>query len=433
MTNHLFAADFKETPYWWEAAPRPELPATPLPKEIDVAVIGSGYTGLQAAIQTARGGRSTLVLDAEAAGWGCSSRNGGLVSTSFKPSFAALAAKYGPERAHAILGEGHKALAWIGEFIAGEGLDCAFRVAGRFHGAHNPAAYEKLAQTFKEPQPKGLEVERHLVPRAEQPAELGTEFYHGGAVYPRHASLDPGRYHLGLLALAQGAGATVIPHCAVTGLAREGKGFQLATAQGQVAARQVVVATNGYSGELVPWLKRRIIPIGSYIIATAPLEPALMDRLMPKDRVLTDSRKLVYYYRPSPDRSRIVFGGRVSLTETDTRVSAPKLHADLCAIFPELISTPISHSWMGFVAYSFDSMPHLGQHEGLHYASGYCGSGVSLSSYFGMRLGQQVLGLEEGRTGIDGLTYQTRPFYSGNPWFLAPSIQYYRWRDSMNW
>jgi len=156
-----------------------------------------------------------------------------------------------------------------------------------------------------------------------------------------------------------------------------------------------------------------------------------MDKLMPKNRIASDTRKVVYYYRPSPDRKRILFGGRVSFNETDPRVSGPKLHADLVQLFPELATTRISHSWSGFVAYTFDELMHVGVHEGMHYAMGYCGAGVGTSSYFGMRIGQQVLGLAEGRTALNGLTMQTRPFYTGNPWFLAPSIRYYRWRDSL--
>jgi glycine/D-amino acid oxidase-like deaminating enzyme len=90
----------------------------------------------------------------------------------------------------------------------------------------------------------------------------------------------------------------------------------------------------------------------------------------------------------------------------------------------------ISHSWCGFVAYTFDELMHTGVHDGMHYAMGYCGAGVGTSSYFGMRIGQQILGLKEGTTALDGLPFQTRPFYTGNPWFLAPSIRYYRWLDS---
>ena len=167
------------------------------------------------------------------------------------------------------------------------------------------------------------------------------------------------------------------------------------------------------------------------MIATEALPEGLMDRLIPKNRIVSDTRKVVFYYRASPDRQRILFGGRVSHQETDPRVSGPKLHADMAAIFPELATVRISHSWCGFVAYTFDELMHLGKHDGLHYAMGYCGAGVGTSSYFGMRIGQQVLGLKEGQTALDGLAFQTRPLYSGNPWFLAPSVAYYRLRDRL--
>jgi len=171
----------------------------------------------------------------------------------------------------------------------------------------------------------------------------------------------------------------------------------------------VIVATNGYSGRLLPWLSRRLIPIGSYVIATEPLTQATMDRLFPTDRLASDTCRVIYYYRPSPDRSRIVFGGRVSATETDPRISAPRLKAQLVRIFPELAGTGISHSWVGTVAYSFDHLAHCGVHDGIHYAASYCGSGVSMASYLGMRTGQKVLGSQAGRTAFDGLPFPTRP------------------------
>jgi glycine/D-amino acid oxidase-like deaminating enzyme len=431
VTASLFAPDCKWTPYWWDQTPRPELPVRTLPAKADVLVVGSGYTGLNAALETARGGRHTIVVDAEAAGFGCSSRNGGQVSTSVKPHFEALAARHGRERARAILEEGIASLAWLGERIGAERIDCDYAVCGRFHAAHAAGQYEALARRIAS-QPKGLEVEAHMVPRSEQRSELGTDAYHGGAVYAQHAAVDPARYHQGLLQRAVDAGVTVVARCPATAIERDGGGFRVATPRGVVAARNVVVATNGYTGPTTPWFRRRVIPIGSYIIATEPLPADLMARLMPKARVVSDTRKLVYYYRPSPDRSRILFGGRVAFKETDPRVSAPRLHAELCRIFPELQGTRITHSWVGFVAYTFDTMPHLGCQDGLHYAMGYCGSGVSLASYFGTRIGQQVLGLKEGATALDGLTFQTRPLYYGDPWFLAASIMYYRWRDRQN-
>jgi len=428
MTDDALMQDCKTTPYWWEDVPRPVLPGAPLPASVDVAVVGAGYTGLHAALQTARGGRSTLVFDAEDAGWGCSSRNGGQVSTSIKPSYEQLARRHGPQRAFDILKEGQNSLAWITQFVREEGIECNFAQVGRFHAAHNAAQYQALEARVGS-QPAGLEVDAFMVPRERQREELGTDLYWGGAVYTQHCAVHPARYHQGLLERVMAAGAQVQARCPVLQISGSPGQFVLRSPQGEVRARDVVIATNGYTGNLTPWLRRRVIPIGSYMIATEPLPTELMDRLFPSNRIVSDTRKVVYYYRCSPDRRRVLFGGRVSHQETDPRISGPKLHADMVRLFPELRETRISHSWCGFVAYTFDELMHIGKHDGMHYAMGYCGAGVGTSSYFGMRMGQQVLGLAQGRTALDGLAFQTRPLYTGNPWFLAPSVAYYRWRD----
>lgn len=429
MTEDIFTADTKTTPYWWDHVPRPDIPVGAFPAKADVVVIGSGYTGLHAALQTARGGRHTLVLDAEDAGWGCSTRNGGQISTSIKPGHAELTRRHGLETATRIVQEGRNSLAFVEDFVRGEQIDCDFGVVGRFHAAHNPAQYEILARGL-ENQPKGLEVPAHVVPRSEQRSELGTDAYFGGIVLRAHASVDPARYHAGLLAKVQAAGATILPHTPAIGIARSASGFTVTTSRGVCEAQKVVIATNGYTGKLTPWLRRRVIPIGSYLIATEPLAPEVMARIMPKNRIVSDTRKVVYYYRASPDQRRILFGGRVSHNETNPMVSGPKLRDDLVKLFPELAKTRITHSWCGFVAYSFDELAHAGEHGGLHYAMGYCGSGVGMASYLGMRIGQQVLGLKEGQTTFNGIKFPTMPFYTGNPWFLAPSVMYYRWRDA---
>ncbi|WP_324755380.1 FAD-binding oxidoreductase [Roseovarius sp. Pro17] len=429
QSTDIWAADWSDTSYWLDGLAPPNLPETPLPREVDVVIVGSGYTGLNAAIEVARGGRSTLVLEAETPGWGCSTRNGGQISTSIKPSLDKLAARHGRDRAAAIRGEGRAALEWIEDRIKAENIDCDFRRAGRFHAAHTPAAYEELARdTEKLRRDEGIEV--HMIPRAEQRGELGTDTYYGGALFAAHSALNPALYHHGLLKTALAAGAQVLGQTPVLAISRSGARHEVETSRGPVLARDVIVATNGYTTALTPWQQRRVIPIGSYVIATEPLAKDLIDRLFPTDRVVSDTCKVVYYYRASPDRTRILFGGRVSASETDTRISGPRLHADMCRIFPELSTANISHSWMGTVAYTFDELAHTGTHDGVHYAMGYCGSGVSMASYLGMRMGQKVLGLAEGRTAFDDLPFPTRPFYTGRPWFLPAAVAWYRWRDT---
>lgn len=431
-----FTADYQEQPYWQEGTTSVAALTDELPTNVDVAVIGSGYTGLHTALQTARGGRSTVVLEARIPGQGCSTRNGGQISTSIKPSVAALASKFGMPRAKAIRQEGETALNWIEQFLRSESIECDFVRNGRYHAAHTPSHFETIAKQADELRQKEG-VEAHTVSKQEQRTELGTDVYHGGVVFPRHASLHAGRYHRGLLDTTLAVGATVIPHCTALSIDRTARGgsfqFQIKTSSGIVKARDVMIATNGYTSELTPWFHRRIIPIGSYIIATERLDEKLVDELFPTNRIASDTCRVVYYYRASPDRRRILFGGRVSANETDPSVSAPLLHQQMTRIFPQLQTTRISHSWAGTVGYTFDDLAHTGVHEGMHYAMGYCGSGVSMASYLGMRSGQKILNDAAGKTALDNLPFPSRPLYKGKPWFLPPIVSWYQWRDKQEY
>ncbi len=418
-------------PLWLDEAPPPPPLSEAPPAAADVAVIGSGYTGLHAAIQTARGGRSTVVVDAGDPGRGCSTRNGGQISTSVKPSFETLARRHGAERARAIRAEGTAALDWIESFVAAEGIECGFRRAGRIHAAHTPEAYEALARSAERIM-REEGVEAYAVPRARQRDEIGTDFYFGAVVNPGYASLHPAKYHRGLLNLALGAGAQVVPRCAALSVTPAGGGFVVETERGRILARDVVVATNGSTSRLTPWLRRRVIPIGSYVIATQELPRGTMDRLFPTGRVVVDTRRVVYYFGPTPDRRRVVFGGRVSAGEADPSAGGPLLHAQMARIFPELADARVTHAWRGFVAYTFDELAHCGVHDGVRHAMGYCGSGVSMASYLGMRTGLKVLGREDGRTAFDDLPFPTRPLYAGRPWFLPAAVAWRRWRDALD-
>jgi len=198
MKTPLLAPYYQDSPYWWDHTPRPILADIEIPRKVDVAIVGSGYTGLHAAIQTARNGRETLVLEAEQAGWGGSSRNGGQVSTSIKPNFTELSRRFGQEHARAILQEGENALEWVGRFVQEEGIDCDYLKVGRFHGAHTHGQYQLLKRQIKL-NPENFERETQLVTPAKQHEEIGSDYYHGGLLFPNHASLDPALYHQGLL------------------------------------------------------------------------------------------------------------------------------------------------------------------------------------------------------------------------------------------
>jgi glycine/D-amino acid oxidase-like deaminating enzyme len=412
----------KTTPYWWETSPLTRIERGELPARADCVVIGSGYTGLQAALRIARAGRSVVILEKGQPGEGCSTRNGGQISHSIKPGLATLTRRHGAEVARGIIAEGYASMAYVADFIRDEGIDCAYRACGRFDGAATPRAYREM-----EAQADGEN--RILVPRERMREEIGTDLYHGGIVHRRYASLDPGAYHAGLLAKVRAAGAAVHPETPVTAIDERPEEVRVTTPHGTITARDVVLATNGYTPGAASWHRRRVIPIGSYIIATEEQDPALIRQLFPTDRMICDSRRVIYYYRASPDGRRVLFGGRTSAGETGAQPAAARLRAEMCRLFPQLEGAGISHSWMGFVAFTFDKLAHTGKRGRLHHAMGYCGSGVGMASYLGMKMGLRVLGDPAGETAMTAPGFPTRPFYSGDPWFLPAAVTTYRLLD----
>ena len=217
----IFSTDFKPEPFWWDQSPSPNIEANKMPSAVDVAIVGSGYTGLCAALVLARGGRAVTVFDAENAGWGCSSRNGGQISTSIKPSYKSLMRRFGEKSAYDIVKEGHKSLEWLKDFISSENIECRFQVPGRFYAAHSQKEFDKLQKELSD-QPAGLRVPLKVVARSDQRQELGTDAYHGGAIFEVHASLDPAMYHRALLKRVLDAGVTIIPNCKVLGFKKTG-------------------------------------------------------------------------------------------------------------------------------------------------------------------------------------------------------------------
>jgi glycine/D-amino acid oxidase-like deaminating enzyme len=415
---------------WSEGRQAPAAVPDALPPAVDVLIIGAGYTGLSAARVLARAGRKVLVLDAAPFGGGCSGRNGGQVAYSIKPTLATLSARHGKEIAAGICAEGQRAIAHLRSLAQDEGLAFDWRPRGCFVGAHTPKAFAALVREA-ETHPSGYVQKAEIIPRSRQQEEIASEFYHGGCVYPDDTSIDPVKMLLALHQQAAASGAMIIHRCAVRALQKSEEGIEAATTFGPVRARQVLLATNGYSSALSPWHRRRVIPIGSYQIATEPLGQARMRELLPHGRNMGDSRRVVVYFRPSADGERIIFGGRAALAEKDPLVCVPRLKSMLAEIFPQLRNVGITHAWTGWVAYTFDSLPHLGRHDGIYYCMGYCGQGVTTAPYLGMRIAQQMLGLPEGATAFDGLPFPSRPYYYGTPWFLAASVLAYRVLDHL--
>ena len=420
----------KNTPYWWEEAPRPEGPPPPLPKECDIAVIGSGFTGLSAALTAARAGKSVAVFEADVPGYGASSRNGGGVgATPFKIKYSEAEAALGRDGALRLFKEGFNSVSHLENLIEREQIRCHYTRSGRYVGIHRASAEAGLRKEVGLLQDRlGLEVE--MVARKDQHEHIGSDFYLGGRFNHRDGVLHPGLLHQGLLERVQAAGAQVLGQTPVTATLKENGAFNVYTRRGTVRADKIVIGTNGYSGGAFGWLRDRMIPVTSNIIATEELDPALVKRLVPKGNMIVDTKRTVHYYRASPDSRRILMGGRPAMREAHWSVSARMLYDFMRKVWPELDGVKITHAWGGQLGFTFDKLPHIGEHDGIHYAGGYLGSGVAMSNYLGHKMALQAMGEPEGETALDNRTFPTMPFYSGNPWFLTAVAAYYRLRDT---
>jgi len=417
-------------PYWWQDAPPEPADQEPLPARVDVAVIGSGYCGMTAALGLARAGARVAVLDNDALGAGASTRNGGMVSGTVKLDWQHLARRHGAARAAALLDGARASFEFVEDLIAREGLAADYRRCGRLLLARSPRQLELWSR-----QVAALGERAHgvrLLPRARQREEIGSDRYHGGVLIEPAGGLHPARFHAALRAAARAAGALLHGHAGVLRMSRGAAGFALETARGALQATEVIVATNGYTGPLTPELRRRVVPVSSYIIATEELPPELTRRLSPNDRMFVDGNRMLAYFRLAPDGRRVLFGGRVSLHDVDERQSALGLYRRMVRIWPELAGCRLSHGWKGSVAFTFDRLPHMGISAGAHFAMGCNGSGVAMATYLGDQLAQKLLGRTNRPCPFDGLDFPTRPLYYGRPWFLPAIGAWYRWRDALD-
>ncbi|MGE3918413.1 MAG: NAD(P)/FAD-dependent oxidoreductase, partial [Hyphomicrobiaceae bacterium] len=360
-----------------------------------------------------------------------STRNGGIASGSLRHSFAEHARRFGEERAVAIDREGKEAREDLARFIAEERIDCDFKLTGRFTGASKPADYDSLAREG-ERLSKVLGIEAYAVSRAEQRNAIGTDFYHGGLVRKDIGGLHPAKLHAGLLRLVLAAGARVHGETPVLGIRSDGGVYEVQTSRGTVRAANVIVGTNGYTDGADPWLRRRLVPVRSRIIATAPISDNLMKELCPKGYMLGETRALHYYYRPSPDGTRILFGGRDGTIAGDPQWPTDSLRRALLDIFPVLEDVPITHSWFGHVAMNRDMIPRIFTKGGVRYAAGYCGSGVVWARWAGKKAALTLLDAPEAASALDFRPPKAVPLYAGKPWFMPLVFAWYATKDRMD-
>jgi gamma-glutamylputrescine oxidase len=417
-------------PYWWDAVPLESPTDLALPKRCDVAIIGAGYAGLSAALTLARAGRSVVVLDALAPGEGASSRSGGMMGHGHRVSYARLIERFGPQKAMELTREGMASLEFAKTLIADEKIDAQLQVSGRMRGAWTKDDYATMTRDAQALQ-RDLGMAADVLSKADVRREMAADCYQGGVLFHAHGGVHPALFHLGLLQRSRTAGAVVGGRTPVTAIRREATRFIVETASGNIDATAVIATTNGYTGRITPALARRLVAIPSFMIATESLGMDRVKSLIPNGRMIVETREKHLYYRPSPDGTRIVLGGRAALHPIQLDEAAEWLMKELCAIFPTLAGTRVSHVWTGNVAMTRSDLPGIGQRDGIWFALGCNGSGVALMPYLGNKVALKVLGRQDGKTAFDDISFAAVPFYDGTAWFRPLMTWWFRARDRL--
>ncbi len=416
--------------YWHDTAPLFAGAAQgPVEGHYDVAVIGGGFTGLGAARQLARAGARVVVLEGERVGWGASGRNGGHLNNGLAHSYLSAKAELGKERAIALYQALDDSVDTLEALIAEEGIDCNFRRSGKLKLASKPQHFEGLAKNFEALHGE-VDPDTALLSVADLKAEIGSPFY-GGMLSKKSAMMHMGRYVAGLAEAASRHGAVIFENAAVTKHAQNGKSHTLETTRGKVTADNVLVATGAYTPANFGYFRRRIIAVGSFIIATRPLTDAEVRASVPGNRTYVNSMNIGNYFRLAPD-NRLIFGGRARFSATSDQRSDAKSGAILTEalhrIFPQLSHVPIDYCWGGLVDMTKDRYPRAGFHDGVWYAMGYSGHGAQLSTHLGMIMADAILGRPDNNP-LKGLDWPAVPGHFGKPWFLPLVGYYYKMLD----
>ena len=426
----------KLAPFWWDdAGPPASPPSGAWADSADAVVVGAGLTGLSAAREMAGRGKQVVVLDAGPPGGGASSRNGGMLGGGHRLSPEELKRQYGSDMAVRLLREAHlDSLEFVKRLIREEEIACDFVECGRFRGAWTRRDYDSAGRALDRLK-KIIPLEAEMTPKSRQHREVATDLYAGGATYFRHGGLNPAKFVAGMLRAAQQAGAAVFGNTPVAGVVRQREIFVVSTPLGKIRTGIVLVAVNGHASSQMAAQRRRVLPVPSFLAATAPLAGNAARELIPGGRMIVESRARHCYYRLSPDGSRLIFGARAAMTagapESFVRGQLGGLARQ---IFPSLGRAEFTHSWRGLTGFSSGMLPNVGRIDGVWHAMGYCGSGNAMAPWLGRKAALMMLGDSEGETAFSRTRFPAQWRNRGSFWFLPAAGAWLRLQDLRdNW
>ncbi|HKT98505.1 MAG TPA: FAD-binding oxidoreductase [Paraburkholderia sp.] len=416
--------------YWLDTAP-PGLYACEGPVEgsVDVAVIGGGFTGLSAALAFGRRGASVAVLDAGRMGGGASGRNGGQCNTGVAQDYAALREQLGVERAQGCYRAYAAAVDTVERLICEEGIDCDYRASGKLKLASKPHHLEHLERTA-ELIHREVDQDIEIVGRERIRSEVGSDSFFGGLLQRHGGQMHMGRFAVGLANAAARRGARLYEHAEVTSIAKDGGAYRVESSRGTLRAQQVLIATGPSRHGPFAWYRRRLAPVGSFIVVTEPLPADTLARLFPQRRSYTTSRLMHNYFRVTPD-ARLLFGGRARFTASEQPSDAKSgriLQGNLAQLFPGLARARIDYCWGGLVDITADRLPRAGQHDGVWFSMGYSGHGTQMSTHMGQLMADVMSGNAQANPWRD-FAWPAIPGHTGKPWFLPLVGVYYQIKD----
>ncbi|MDX7950544.1 FAD-binding oxidoreductase [Lichenihabitans sp. Uapishka_5] len=422
------------TSYWKDTAtPFAHGCKGPVEGNFDVAVVGGGFTGLAAARALARAGVKVALFEAREVGYGASGRNGGHVNNGLAHSYLSAKAMLGEEQAKRLYWALDSAVDAVEQVVQEEQIDCAFRRGGKLKLASKPSHVEGLRSNF-EAIHREVDPDTAFLERADLASEVGSDRFHGAMLSRKSAMMHMGRYVAGLAYAAHRHGATLWENAPVTARRREGGRWRLTTPRGEITATDMIAATDAYTSGPFDYYRRRIVSVGAFILATRPLTPDEVARVMPGDRTCVTTMNVGNFFRLSPDK-RLIWGGRARFsTVSDQRSDAKSGHIlrqALARTFPELANVEIDHCWGGLVGMTRDRFPRAGQEDGVWHAMGYSGHGAQMATHMGNVLAEMVLGRPDANP-MHGMRWDAFPLYSGKPWFMPVVGMYYKLKDMVS-